>query len=128
MLAEFTRVRANDGTVYLDPKLSGNGWFVCFEEEGQPELVIEAGRMTPTQARQKAIDLATEVGLSAMVCTFPRKAERAFVKDGRLQRLMAYGFNLDLLAPIPWEDISPDYRGLRSESLTALSFSSDPWG
>lgn len=35
-----TYVRADDGNLYRDPVLSGNGWFICFDDDDPVELVV----------------------------------------------------------------------------------------
>lgn len=35
-----TFVKAYDGYFYQDPILRGDGWFICFDEDEPPELVI----------------------------------------------------------------------------------------
>lgn len=39
-----TYVRATDGYFYQDPVLSGDGWFVCFDDDDPPELVIDKSK------------------------------------------------------------------------------------
>lgn len=33
-------VQAKDGLFYKNPQLSGKGWFICFDDDEPPELVI----------------------------------------------------------------------------------------
>ena len=39
-----TYVRATDGNLYEDPVLRGDGWFVCFDDDDPPELVLDRAK------------------------------------------------------------------------------------
>lgn len=45
-----TYVRADDGKMYRDPVLEGEGWFVCFDDDDPVELAVadEANLPEPT--------------------------------------------------------------------------------
>lgn len=43
MSLSATWVKATDGYFYEEPVLRGEGWFVCFDDDDPPELVIEKG-------------------------------------------------------------------------------------
>lgn len=121
------RAQCADGRVYVDPVLSGVGWFICFDADDPPELVLAARGLNPRQARARAVDVVTELGISAVVCGWPRRSVRPFVDGQRLQRLDAYGFFLDLLAPINWDEIPADYRGLRPAAPESVLSSDRPF-
>ena len=40
-------VRAVDGKLYRDPVVEGDGWFVCFDDDDPPELVVKAAMALP---------------------------------------------------------------------------------
>jgi hypothetical protein len=40
-------VRAVDGKLYRDPVLRGDGWFLCFDDDDPPELVVKKGQKPP---------------------------------------------------------------------------------
>jgi hypothetical protein len=42
-----TWVRAVDGKLYRDPVFRGDGWFLCFDDDDPPELVVRAGQKPP---------------------------------------------------------------------------------
>lgn len=42
-----TYVRAIDGHLYKNPSVDGAHWFVCFDDEEPPELVVEEGYEKP---------------------------------------------------------------------------------
>lgn len=42
-----TYVRAVDGKLYRNPVIRGDGWFLCFDDDDPPELVVEVGREAP---------------------------------------------------------------------------------
>ena len=46
-----TYVRADDGKMYQNPVLSGDGWFICFDDDDPVELVVKnsLGVKDPTQ-------------------------------------------------------------------------------
>lgn len=45
-----TYVKATDGNFYRDPVQQGDGWFICFDDEDDPELVIaDTCRLTPKE-------------------------------------------------------------------------------
>lgn len=42
-----TYVRAIDGKLYRNPVLRGEGWFLCFDDDEPPELVVLRGQTPP---------------------------------------------------------------------------------
>jgi len=42
-----TYVRAVDGKLYRDPVFRGDFWFLCFDDDDPPELVVKAGHKRP---------------------------------------------------------------------------------
>ena len=42
-----TYVRAVDGKFYRNPVLRGKGWYLCFDDDEPPELVVLRGKHPP---------------------------------------------------------------------------------
>jgi hypothetical protein len=72
-----TFVRASDGYFYKEPILSGDNWFICFDEDDPPELVIaqESG-LNPHEVLKSA-----NVGYRKLKL-YSDYAERDFGRDG----------------------------------------------
>jgi hypothetical protein len=102
-----TYVMADDGRLYRDPVIGGGecgGWFVAFDDEDPPELVLStSGQVVPDAvARRRAEELLARKGIAARLGA-SRRSTRAFrdERDGGLVYRKSVTFELDVLEPIP---------------------------
>jgi len=58
-----TYVRATDNKWYRDPVLSGEDWFVCFDDDDPVELVIEVRNRTRKQLQKRVQEVLEELKL-----------------------------------------------------------------
>jgi hypothetical protein len=60
-----TWVLARDGKFYKDPVLRGEDWFLCFDDDDPPELVIKSEKYEqPRKLMQRAEEILRELGLN----------------------------------------------------------------
>lgn len=52
-----TWVLARDGNFYQDPVLRGDDWFLCFDDDDPPELVIKCEKEQPLKTLQRAKEI-----------------------------------------------------------------------
>ena len=125
-------VLASNGLLYRNPILRGAGWFVVFDAEDEPELVLascgENGEtLDATQARLRAVSILEQSGLSAMVEGSPRKMMRAYTEDGDARD--SFCFWLNVQEPIPADILPPGAVGVVEPEGDALVVSfGQPWG
>lgn len=55
-----TYVRATDGKLYKNPVLSGQGWFICFDDDDPVELVIKK------KSNIKPQDIFKQIGMKVV--------------------------------------------------------------
>jgi len=81
---------AVDGKLYRDPVIEGDGWFLCFDDDDPPELVVKIGHNLP--------DLKCVRVLRAHA-----RSGRCFSKtlDGDFLFEDAHSYWCELLSPIP---------------------------
>jgi len=88
---------ASDGNLY-EATLRGDNWFLCFDDDDPPELVIKGGEGQSNQrAREIAARLLDIVGINADLLTGPHRSGRIF--NGKSAR--SFAFFLDINEPIP---------------------------
>ncbi len=91
-----TYVRAVDGNFYADPAFRGDGWFVCFDDDDPPEIVIAGAKRIP--AHDKAVQILKQLGISNAT-TFKDKCGRLFGDDVR--DACSFTFKLKGRIPVP---------------------------
>lgn len=95
-------VLADNGLLYCDPVLSGDGWFLVFDGYDEPEIVLDARGLDATAARLRALQILEQSGISAVLSGPPRYGDRAFDR-GNADRRRAYAFWITVSDPIPSE-------------------------
>lgn len=128
---------ASNGLLYRDPLLRGAGWFVVFDGEDEPELVIskhnDGNPLDATAARLAAVSILEQSGLSAVISGPPRSMKRAFDAEGTDAR-DSWCFWLDVEEPIPAELIAEPERAAgvveppEHEPEAVVQSFGQPWG
>lgn len=83
-----TYVRAVDGKLYRDPIVVGNDWFLCFDDDDPPELVVRAMGALP------------ELQCIRAICGHTRSF-RCFTGDLNDDFVEADSYWCELVSPIP---------------------------
>lgn len=106
-----TYVIADDGLYYRDPVLEGDGWFICFDDDDPPELVIRCFQYNDPQMLLKAHKLPF------IVTGSNGKALRCF--NGSVRNMHdAKAYWLEMKAPIPVEYLRRDGKqGIKRENI-----------
>jgi len=94
-----TFVQAVDGKFYQNPVLHGDDWFLCFDDEEDPEVVVRC--RSKKEARPMAKARLTLAGVRFRV--HPRNivlGNRLFPPNWEHFE-KGFGFYVDILAPIP---------------------------
>lgn len=90
-----TFVLAQDGKLYENPVLQGSGWYLCFDDDDPPELVIKVSRgMKRSMYRKLAENTLREAGIQ-------QYARLSFQHVSGRMIGTAASFFLDLKEPIP---------------------------
>ena len=58
-----TWVRMKDGKWYQNPTMYDDNWYICFDDDDPPELVMTIGNKPNTQARRDAMALLNGIGI-----------------------------------------------------------------
>lgn len=109
-----TLVRAADGLYYQDPVFEGTDaagrrWFVCFDEDDPPELIVEVLKADQAKRRQDQDRLQRTAAATILKATFPfavsiapaRWASRCFGSVGKMAPASAFDLTFKALIPIP---------------------------
>lgn len=88
-----TYVKAVDGKFYKNPVLSGPNWFVCFDDDDPPELVIATRLNLPPER------ILNDAGIKYSKLRKQGKSGRVF--GGKIKNACAYFFDLDSALPVP---------------------------
>lgn len=110
MSQQAVYVQALDGLLYKDPIISGNNWFVCFDDTEPPEIVMKRyGSTTEKSARRMAHTLLLGAGIGFEL------GEINSLKNGRSfpptwKPAPASSIFFKLLAPIP---VPRDHGGVK---------------
>jgi hypothetical protein len=101
-----TWARAQDGYYYKNPVLRGPDWFLCFDDDDPPELVIAVPVSTKKirgTSRDMAARILADAGITYRNMRVNGTAFRVFSKEiGDLSGMReAYSVFIDILAPIP---------------------------
>jgi hypothetical protein len=99
-----TYVQATDGKIYKEPVLSGEDFFICFDDDDPPELVIKVLDRTDKQLHQRAINILKDIGLVATISDAHTKSGRLFGKSNKF--VDSYSVFLSIKAPIPADKIT----------------------
>lgn len=91
-------VQASDNKIYVNPYISGPDFFVCFDDDDPPELVIKALNKSDTELHQRAINILNN--LNATISSKPQKSSRLFEKNN-FNFTDAYSVFITINAPIP---------------------------
>lgn len=110
MSQSATYVQALDGLLYKDPIISGEDWFVCFDDDEPPEIVMKRfGSTTEKSARRKAHLLLMEAGIGFTLGEINSLTMgRSFPPTWKAKPASSIFFTL--LAPIP---IPRTYGGVK---------------
>ena len=112
-----TYVRADDGLFYNDPTLSREGWFICFDDEEPPELVVAE------DSEVNFKDVFKMLGIDYKGVKERRMGgERMF--DGRFRRALSYFF--ELKEPIPTKYITESDGTIESPEEVGQGVFYDP--
>jgi len=127
----MTYFLASNGLLYRDPFIQGEGYFIVFDGDDEPEIVIAAGegesKLDATTARLRAASILEQSGLSAVLAGPPRQMMRAFDADGAVSR-DSFCFWLDVEEPIPAELVaSAEGVTVPAGDTVVVSFG-QPWG
>jgi hypothetical protein len=74
-----TYVRADDGNLYNSPILSGNGWFICFDDDDPVEIVIRG--IGKKKLKDKALEILNDLGIKHTRLTYNQGGKRLFSDD-----------------------------------------------
>lgn len=119
---------ATDGLLYQDPVLRGPGYFVVFDGADEPEIVVEAGALTPAEGRLRAQAALEQMGLDAHLVGNPRRVVRAFDHDGT-DRRACYCLWLNVSGPVPRSAMAADAAGVAQPAGDADVFAfGRAWG
>jgi len=98
-----TWVKATDGLFYKNPILYGEDWYICFDDDDPPELVI-SNKIPSSKAALtvKAEKILTELGIKFKLHKHPRNSGRMFPPTWKkCTNSLAFFFDLESLMPIP---------------------------
>ena len=103
-----TCVQANDGNVYINPIISGEDFFICFDDDDPPELVIKLLDRSPDEIHQRALDILKDLPLIASFRGSPSKSSRLFdhSQQSALNFVKANAYFLYIDQPIPFNKIT----------------------
>jgi hypothetical protein len=88
-----TYVQAIDGKFYQEPTIIGEGWFICFDDDDPPELVIEQ------PIKKAAVEILKSTGIHYTALQKHSKSQREF--DGKTKKAISYFFHLHSRIPVP---------------------------
>jgi hypothetical protein len=74
-----TYVQSKEGSWYENPEVSGDGWFICWDDDEPIELVIEIGKTNVT----KVLSSLRRQGWDLIVITSNQKGQRMFAGEFR---------------------------------------------
>lgn len=83
-----TYVLFSDGRYYKNPTIRGDGWFLCFDDDDQPELVVQMQGQSPKQVELRACDILEAAGIDATMMSSPSRGGRVFGK--KIREAMAW--------------------------------------
>jgi len=92
-----TYVKADDGFFYKDPVLSEKGYFICFDDDDPPELVIKVKKRKLDDVKSQAQELAQK--FHAKIISSNGTCGRCF--DSPYKFSDGYSVFLEINKPIP---------------------------
>lgn len=103
MSLTHTCVQASDNKIYINPYISGEDFFICFDDDDPPELVIKVNNKSDTELNQRAINIINDLNLIATITSKPQKSGRIFNQNinQNFNFITAYSVFLSIKAPIP---------------------------
>ena len=103
-----TCVQADDNKIYKNPILSGEDFFICFDDDDPPELVIKTLDKSDTELHQRALDIINSIGLKASLKNNPSKSSRIFNHNtnNSFKFTDAISYFINIEAPIPANNIT----------------------
>lgn len=104
-----TWVRATDGRYYKNPILHGEDWFVCFDDDDPPELVVvQVPGEGREDARRRAEGILRKAGVPGTLSNRSSRAGRSYPPYPSRRVLESIAFFFDLTGPIPIPEIHQD--------------------
>ena len=111
-----TFVKADDGKFYRDPTIRGEDYFICFDEDDPPELVIRAKRRSLDQLKIIADKILETLNIKADLHSHSF-AERVFSKGFKSNKFKpAIAFFLDIKSSISASLFQKENEGIRNDS------------
>jgi hypothetical protein len=106
-----TWVQGTDGQYYKNPEIEKDGFFICFDDEEDPEIVIEiptsavvAGtKLDRPSCYRRAADLLKSLNVPYRITDYGTTCQRIF---GEYQFRYAYSVYFRLKGPLPVEIIT----------------------
>jgi len=96
-----TYVRADDDEFYKDPTISGHDFFICFDEDDPPELVIMKNDRDSDSLAKRAEEIIKNLGLNAKTTNkVEMYIQRCFGKGYNFKD--AYSVFIEIDSPIPF--------------------------
>lgn len=105
-----TFARAVDGVFYENPVLRGDGWFLCFDDDDPPELVIRTvhhagfgGKAFREKVRARAVEILDGLGFRYRItskephCT----GQRLFGENRQFNPAAAFFLKIESPIPVP---------------------------
>lgn len=112
-------IRADNDNFYKNVIIKGNDFFICFDDEKPPELVIEKRDKDISNLIKRAEEILKEYGIQAIIQKdeIKENCERMFGKKFKL----AFSIFLDIKKPIPFKSIS-HHDGIYSGKTEEAAF------
>lgn len=102
-----TWVKAKDGQFYQDPVLRGEDWFLCFDDDDPPELVMKADRLIPeskADVKERAKGILDRLGVRYELCGGVSRSSRCFGSQiTRMHPAVAVFLHIKDPIPVPFE-------------------------
>ena len=110
-----TYVKADDDNFYKSVHIRGNDFFICFDEDDPPELVIKKKGRNAEDLERRAEQIIRELKIQATIKNGDKPSghdsERCFNSEHPLQFFPARAYFLDITKPIP-QNIITKHEGL----------------
>lgn len=99
-------IKADDNKYYKNPVLAGDDFFICFDDDDPPELVVKVNGRTEEQLKARVDELLKE--FNSQICGKPvMGAGRIFSEDmSGFEFEAAYSVFIDIKQRIPHEKIT----------------------
>lgn len=100
----YTFVLADDNNFYEDPTFCGDDYFLCFDEDEDPELVIKKMNRTEEQLEKRAIEILDWIGIKYSSIRQNKYCGSRFFGKKSMKPAVAYF--VDINKPIPANKIT----------------------